>query len=558
MTEHPDGPVARRGIPRRAFLRGAGGAVVVAACADEPGGTPTADATVDATADAGGDASDDAASDGTADLRDDFDDYTWDGAPGPDNTFSHGVASGDPLSTAVILWTRVTSVDDEVDVRWEVSRDEAFTQRVAVGTVQTGPRRDHTVKLDVEGLQPGTTYWYRFFALGRGSLVGRTRTAAVGTLERARIAFCSCSRFDNGWFHAYRALAEQPDVDVVLHLGDYIYEYGANPEALRPFDPPHEIVTLDDYRRRYRQYHSDPDLQAARAAHPFVAVWDDHESTNNAYMGGAQNHQPDEGDWNERKLAAWQAWSEWLPTRDTDPLRIWRSLQFGDLVDLWMLDTRLWGRDAPVEAGGDADDPERQILGADQEAWLFEGLRSSTATWRVLGQQVPMAINRSPGFDFVGDKWGEYAAARSRLFRVVRDEQLDNFIVLSGDIHCSWAIDLAEDPYDAAAYDPATGAGALGVEFVIGGITQGAFTGELAQEFGAVVVRDEAPVQYANIGDRGYGLLDIDRDRIVAQWRFVTTVTEEEHARIVGAEVRVASGQPHAALNPEVAYGTPA
>jgi alkaline phosphatase D len=558
-------------LGRRAFLQGAGALSIglVAGCEGEAADPVGADA---ANTDAGladADVADAAPNDAapadapTADAapadagRDELDDYTWDGPVGDASLFSHGVASGDPLPEAVILWTRVTVEDDApVNVWWEISETPDFRRRVQVGELEARSERDHTVKLDVTGLESRRTYWYRFFAQGVESMHGQTRTPARGAIDAARIAFCSCSRYDNGWFHAYRDLAEQTDVDAVLHLGDYIYEYGANPDALRPFDPPNEIVSLDDYRRRYRQYHTDPDLQAARAAHPFVVVWDDHESTNNAFTDGAQNHQPSEGDWAARKQAAWQAYSEWMPIRDTDPLKIWRQLAIGDLVDIWMLDTRLWGRDAPEEAGGDVNDPNRQLLGADQEAWLFAGMQASTAAWKLLGQQVPMAINRASAFDFVGDKWGEYSAARDRLYDVIRDTPVADVIVLSGDIHCAWAIDLADDPYDAERYDGATGQGALAVELVTGGITQGAFSGAFAQSLGDAVVREEPPVQYANIGDKGYVMLDLTAERTVATWRFVSTVTEQEHERLLGARVTIERGSAHAVRDAAVPYGT--
>ncbi len=555
------------GYTRRQALKalGVAASAAVVGCDDEGGAGATdvgsvdaADAGVDSGADGSADVSTDTSvdgEDGTVDVAPpdpwegvEAPEYEYAGEPGPEAMFVHGVASGDPLQDAVIVWTCVSpaALDERVDVFWEVALDEGFVRRIAAGTVTTGPERDFTVKVDVTGLrEAGRTYWYRFWCQGRVSPVGRTRTAPAGPVEGLRFAFCSCSKYENGYFHAYRSLAEQDDLTAVLHLGDYIYEYGAATENIREIDPPHEIVSLDDYRRRYRHYRKDADLQAMHAAHPVIAVWDDHESTNNSWRDGAQNHQPSEGSWIQRRANAEQAYAEWLPIRDQPDGRIWRRFSFGDLVDLFMLDTRLWGRDAQEEQGGDPSDPDRQILGADQEAWFLNGLSASESRWRVVGQQLPMSVNRADGYVWFGDKWGEYGAARDRVWNHIRAESIDNFVVCTGDVHTHWAMDMAEDPYDPERYDPETGAGAVGVELITGGITSGGGSAPFAQAIGDVIVENNPHIAFMNAGERGYVVVDVARERIEATWHLVDTVIRPEHRRIVAAAVEVQSGVPH-------------
>ena len=394
--------------------------------------------------------------------------------------FAHGVASGDPTPHAVILWTRVTSPDGSpLDVGWEVSTDAEFRDVVASGTVTADADSDHTVKIDAEGLEPATEYHYRFVTDRSASPPGQTRTVSNAELDNVRFGVVSCANFPFGLFHAYRHLAERGDLDAVLHLGDYIYEYGPDggypgpDDAQRPFVPAHEIVTLDDYRARYGQYRTDPDLQQLHAAVPFVTVWDDHEHANNSWSGGAAEHDPaTHGSWADRRAAATQAYYEWLPVRGTPDDPLYRHIGFGDLVDLFMLDTRIEGREQQSgSAVVDANDPSLpdQLLGSEQEDWLFAGLSESEATWRVLGQQVMMSLWRlGEGAYANNDQWNGYPGARRRLIDHVRDDDIDNLVVLTGDVHSSWAIDVTDETAD---YDAATGAGAVAAEFVTPGVT---------------------------------------------------------------------------------------
>jgi len=286
--------------------------------------------------------------------------------------FTHNVASGDPTKTAVILWTRAEPEDrtQSVQVDWAIARDPEMSGIVAQGQAETGAAHDFTVKIDAGGLEPGRTYFFRFMAEGAVSPVGRTKTLPTEDAPSAKLAAVSCSNYPAGYFNVYNYLAGRDDLDAVVHLGDYIYEYGPGGYATefgmandRAPQPPREIVSLADYRTRYAQYRSDPDLQAAHAAHPFICIWDDHETTNDSWTGGAQNHQPDEGGWDARKRAAVQAYMEWMPIRDPAPGRareaIWRSFDFGQAVSLIMLESRLTARAEQVDYGAELVYPTR-------------------------------------------------------------------------------------------------------------------------------------------------------------------------------------------------------
>lgn len=352
--------------------------------------------------------------------------------------FTHGVASGDPLQHRVILWTRVVPRRAEalLTVFWQVARDAAFSQVVAAGESKAQITQDYTVKVDASGLQPGQAYFYRFSALGVVSDTGRTKTLPIGGVEEFRIGVASCSNYPQGYFNAYRHMADS-DLDLVLHLGDYLYEYPdgeyADDYALNSLGrhvlPAGEMLALEDYRTRYGVYRSDPDLQAVHQRHPFICVWDDHEIANDTWHSGAENHSEDEGDFAQRLQAARQAYHEWMPIRTpalTDQGPIYRHFAIGDLADLLMLDTRIVGRDqqltyaadmlyhpvtdaqqAPVPDGAAfiaqrLQDPSRDLLGSQQEQWLARAVADSVArgaNWQVLGQQVLMANVGIPKID---------------------------------------------------------------------------------------------------------------------------------------------------------------
>jgi alkaline phosphatase D len=381
------------------------------------------------------------------------------------------------------------------------------------------------------------------------SPIGRTRTAPVGQVERLRFGVASCSSYAQGYFHAYRALARRSDLAAVLHLGDYIYEYGSGEYGSdRPHEPAHEAVTLADYRTRHAQYKRDPDLQEVHRQHPFITVWDDHEAANNAWRDGAENHMPaSEGDWQVRKAAAQRAYAEWMPIREQgDPAKIWRKLAYGDLVDLVMLDTRLWGRS--VTTGGlygprPAEDPTRTLLGDDQEAWLDQQIAGSTARWKLIGQQVMVAnLLLMPDTIANPDQWHGYPTARRRFIEFLRTSGGGNVVVLTGDIHSSWANELIVDPLNPAEYDPATGAGAAAVELVTPGITSPGLPPLFLPAVEAA--RPYNPhLRWFDLMRQGYMVLDVTPTRVQGAWYLFADIKKPTTGdEVFAAAWAVASG----------------
>jgi alkaline phosphatase D len=496
---------------------------------------------------------------------------------GPDSYFLHGVASGDPLPGAVILWTRVTldPVEGAVGagsgqplesatVAWRVALDVELTQEVAAGRVTTDAGLDYTVKVDVNGLEPNTTYYYQFGVLDQVSAVGRTKTLPVGNVERLRFAVAACSSYAHGVFNAYRSIAERADLDLVLHLGDYIYEYADQGYGLpvsvdRVLDPPHEISTLDDYRRRHAHYKQDPDLQEVHRQHPFLLVWDDHEFANDTYRDGAQNHQPEsEGDWLTRKANALQAYYEWMPVRPVQPdqlERIYRGVSCGDLCDIMILDTRLIGRDAQLADACSTAllDPERSLLGPAQEAWLVGELDRSQAQgtrWRLIGQQVMFGQLQNPllgpGCVLTTDQWDGYGASRERVLLALEQGGIDNVVILTGDIHSSWASDISPNPFDPAIYEAATGRGSRAVEFVTPGITSpGIEDPNEAANLQALAAATHPHIKFIELLRRGYLLVDVTHERVQAEWYHVETLLTRDSSVQLAEALQVRTGENH-------------
>jgi alkaline phosphatase D len=515
--------------------------------------------------------------------------------PGVAASFQHGVASGDPLEDRVILWTRATpEVDGLVRISWEVADTEAFDSIVAGGSGTTTADVDYTVKVDVTGLEPGSTYFYRFRVGDVISPVGRTRLPALGAVDRVRFAVISCSNYPAGFFNVYREIANN-DVDAVLHLGDYIYEYGKDGYASeraeefgRVSQPEEELLVLDDYRTRYAQYRSDPDLQAAHAAHPFIDVWDDHEIANDAWKGGAENHDPaTEGSFEDRVAAALQAFYEWTPIRPPADNReiIYRQFRYGDLVDLLMLDTRLVGRDLQVAytdfingglidvdaARAAVNDPNQQLLGEDQTGWLKDRLTNSTSRWQVLGQQVlvgrdplpePVARAvagasdpsipsdpqegiaavlasvaaklkppeaRTPEEQALLDSAIPYNPDAWDGYGFNRDEIIDHALAVE-----SRLVTLAGDTHNAWAAQLTDAAGnPAGVEFATPSVTSPGFDGALGIDTSRLL---ESPLvlliddlRYANLTDRGYMVVDFVQESVSADWIYVSNIDSTDY-----------------------------
>ena len=506
--------------------------------------------------------------------------------------FQHGVASGDPLQDRVILWTRVTPQNPAavVVVRFEIATDPAFTQTVARGTTRTDESRDFTVKVDPARLRPGTTYYYRFLVGNEASPIGRTRTLPVGATQRLRIAVASCSNHAAGYFNAYRRLAERADLDLVVHLGDYLYEYGPNVYgSLRTPEPPNEMVTLSDYRLRHAQYKRDADSQAMHRQHPVVCIWDDHEITNDAWVGGAQNHtEGAEGTWPERVAVGLKAYYEWMPVRlpdvrpeRNDPRRNQRSFRIGDLVELVMLEERLSARSQQLPATvptpfgtgfvqtGEFLNPARTLLGAEQEAWLEARLRTTPARWKFIGQGVMFAQLKLQGAPLAAgggvfansDQWDGYQPARDRIYGMLKgapgQPPVDNVVVLTGDIHSSWAADLSPDPNNAnvagGGYNGATGEGSRAVEFVGTSITSPGLNDPNGST--AAFLRNVNPhFKYIDLNQRGYMLLDVTPQRTVCEWWYVDTVVAPSNVQTFGTAFEVQFGsnrlQPSAMTTP--------
>jgi alkaline phosphatase D len=502
--------------------------------------------------------------------------------------FNHGVASGDPAHDRVILWTRVTTTAPATLV-WEISKTADFAKVVATGNLVAGPERDYTAKVDAGGLKPGQEYYYRFRA-GQGgafvdSPIGRTRTLPKGRTKDVVLAVCTCALYPNGYFNAYGAIADLPRVDAVVHLGDYIYEYGG-PKSYgmnsavaheRPHDPDHDCVGLADYRRRHAQYKTDPQLQAAHARAPWIVVWDDHETANDSWSGGAQNHnQAQEGDWNLRKAAAIKAYYEWMPIREPSGggFSINRSFDFGDLASLFMLETRLTARDQqltyardlpkdPTDADVAAfraklNDPSRKMMSASQESWLRASLAASVGSgrrWQVLGNEVVMArlntpavrelmgeagyaqaVSRMPrsaadrlaGMDRMAalnlpvglDQWDGYPADRERLYGLLAETQ-SNAIVLSGDSHAFWANEL---------YPAQTGAERVAVEFGTAGITSpGAGDAMPTIPMGDLMTKQNREVRFSDHSAKGFVRLTLTRDEARGELMMVSTIVAREY-----------------------------
>ncbi|HET9486499.1 MAG TPA: alkaline phosphatase D family protein [Chryseosolibacter sp.] len=446
--------------------------------------------------------------------------------------FYHGVASGDPLTDRVIIWTRVTPEDSvsALDVSWELAGNERFDPVLKTGSVNTSPSVDYTVKVDVTGLQPDTHYYYRFHSRDKVSPVGKTKTLPERDVDSVKLAVVSCSNWQHGYFNAYDRIASK-ELDLVIHLGDYIYEYGVNNarNVDRKHLPEHEIVTLADYRIRYSQYHLDEGLQKMRQRHPLITIWDDHELANDTYKEGAENHQPEEGDFAARKAAARKAYYEWIPIRDGG--KHYRSFSFGDLAELIMLDERQEGRTRPV--GGISDsvyrNDDRSMLGEEQLTWLEEKLSNRSATWKVIGNQVMFSdFDRSavnPDNPRNMDSWDGYPAEKQRVSDFIKTHKVQNIIFLTGDTHASWAFEVVASPLKST---PRKGYQPLAVEF---GTTSVSSTN--SNEFSpddTVMLREQMylktnpHLKFVNQRDHGYLLLTLSGEKAKAQWYFVGTL----------------------------------
>jgi alkaline phosphatase D len=483
----------------------------------------------------------------------------------PDSPFfAHGVASGDPLTDRVMIWSRVEAELDSVPVSWRVARDPELSDVVVSGETTAEANDDHTIHVDVSGLEPGAIYHYGFRVEGEDSPVGLTWTLRSDA-ERLRFATCSCAKHNAGFFNAYARIAERDDLDFLLHLGDYIYEAsnipakGQTPGADigRDFDPLGECRTLDEYRTRYRQYHRDPDVQALHRALPIIATLDDHELADGAWAGGSDAHDPMEhGPWGERKAAAFQARWEWLPARPPDPAdttRVFRRIGVGDLADIFLLDIRS-RRDQPA-LEPDMSKPHRTMLGSKQREWLMGALDSSAAAWRLVGS--PSIVHRTwcegpsdllrtamlklklmdeDGEGPDEDQWDGYRAERDLLLE--KFESLDDVVVLSADIHVSVAAQLSRNgsPVAVEITAPSLTSQNLDEKLELGARDETIVASEEA------FVEALAHVEWCEFSGHGYVVCDIDRDRIRAEWWLVDGVLESVPGESMAAAYEIRRG----------------
>ncbi|EGQ8191963.1 alkaline phosphatase D family protein [Vibrio parahaemolyticus] len=505
-------------------------------------------------------------------------------------SFEHGVASGDPTQTQVIIWTRVTTAASYVDVSWQVASDMEFSNVVQSGVFTTDTGRDFTVKVDVQNLNANSQYYYRFMVGEMMSEVGQTQTLPEDGVEKASMAVVSCANYPAGYFHVYREILnqhEQSPFDVVLHLGDYIYEYGAGGYASedaaalgREPSKGTECITLDDYRKRYAQYRQDADLQALHAKLPMIAVWDDHELANDTWKNGAENHQDDEGSFIDRRAAAAAAWTEWLPVRENtfSNMLIYRQFSFGNLVNLMMLDTRLVGRDKPLDyfslsaptmeaIGGlvaQSRSADRELLGTEQLAWLMNEFNTHDAKWNVLGQQVLMsrmelpssvmtamfqlftsteekkteallAVNTAitgyladPSADPISlpynlDAWDGYYVEREKVYQLAKASS-GNFVCLAGDTHNAWASELKD-----VSNNP------IGVEFATSSVSSPGLEEYLALDPVAIAQMEYtlphlvSELQWADIKQRGFMRVTFTADAAQSTWYLVSTIKDKKY-----------------------------
>jgi len=479
-----------------------------------------------------------------------------------DYPFALGVASGDPLPQGVVLWTRLAPKPLQgggmpmanIEVLWEIARERAFRTIVQKGASIARPELGHSVHVEVEGLEPEREYFYRFRAGREVSQIGRTKTAPVAgaVVKELRFGVCGCSHYEEGHFTAFRRIAQE-QFDFVFHTGDYIYEArasGGAAERVRQHEG-QEIYTLVDYRNRYAQYKCDPHLMAAHASAPFVMTWDDHEVDNDYAADRDEGGTPPEV-FLLRRAAAFQAYWESMPLRKAQfpagpDLRLYRRLQFGNLLDLSVLDTRQYRSDQVCGETGKPDcparvDPSRTMLGPAQERWLFDNLGTARARWTLIGQQVPtFARDFGPeaATRFSSDKWDGYAAGRDRLFARLQDTKAPNPIVLSGDVHVHFGSDLKRD---FAKPESAT----VGVEFTNTSITSGGDGAEASASWDQL--RRTNPHLKYHSARRGYISCTATQTTMRADFKVLDRVTVADQPARIGGSLVVESGRPGSVL----------
>ncbi|WP_083370513.1 alkaline phosphatase D family protein [Flavobacterium frigidimaris] len=467
-------------------------------------------------------------------------------APESNEYFIHGVASGDPTIEAVMLWTHInTTISGVCNVEWQVANDAAFKDIIKKGAVTTSSERDYTVKVDVSGLLSNQVYYYRFLYKNIISDVGVCKTMPVSLANALQIAVISCNNYEDGYFTSFRHIADNKDIDYVFHLGDYIYEYGTGQYANQTFldeskrfnDPPNELVSLNDYRKRYALYRKDKELQKAHRTKSFICIWDDHELANNAYFGGAKNHQSNEGSWRDRSAAALQAYFEWMPVRAKSASEMIRSIKIGKDANFFFLEERLDGRDKQLLN----NDPEkmstqRKMISKKQLDYLSDGLKQSDARWNFLVNQVMFTGYQSKKEESVkeDDWWTGYPYQREQLIEVF--EGLKNPpVILTGDHHQSHVLELN-------APDEAANKKLVAWEFLTPSITSkndDRLTSEQISKKSKLLYKLNPHMIYNDTASHGYFVLNVTKEQINISYKFNTNILLKDSAERQGPDFTI-------------------
>lgn len=511
--------------------------------------------------------------------------------------FYHGVASGDPTTTSVVIWTRMTPDSASITSitgTYEVATDTSISNIIKSGSFTTDTSTDFAVNVDVTGLSAGSTYYYRFKVSGISSLIGRAKTIPATNINNLKFAIVSCSNYEGGYFNAYGSIAQRNDLDAVIHLGDYIYEYEVGAYGIglssRQNEPNTEILTLADYRTRYSLYRLDKDLIRLHQQHTFITIWDDHESANDSYVDGAENHNAGEGDWNTRKAISKRVYFEWMPIRNNSQKSIYRKISYGNLADILMLDTRLEGRDEPPMHFDTPDTGSlaREIMTSTQENWFVNNMKQSNATWKIIGNQVLYSIFNvgfAAGFsdgipdptnidsiraaeDIFIDNWESYPTQRTRILTQIRDNTINNVVFVTGDSHCSWAFDVPIEPVNypnpntlylptpnlynpttKKGYNPVTHEGSWAVEYATPSISSPNFDEAIGAATTAqfeAFMNNPIPfipgnptynphLRYVDLDRHGYYLLDVTPDSVHADYYFMNRIDTNVTTAYLGA-----------------------
>jgi phosphodiesterase/alkaline phosphatase D-like protein len=509
------------------------------------------------------------------------------------SVYLHGVASGDPSSDSLVIWTRISvsvpAPASPLSITWELSESPQFSLLTAHGKVVTNVDKDFTVKATPAGLKPGKTYYYRFIYADVISPIGRTKTLRLSNTDRYGIALASCSNFAFGYFNAYDAIAKDPEIDLVLHTGDYIYEYGADGWGAdtartlgRVHQPAHEITSLNDYRLRHAQYKTDLGSQAMHAAHPMVCCWDDHESANNPWLNGAQNHQENEGDWSKRRAASVQAYYEWMPIRDPGSLEkrlaFSRVYKIGNLANLVTLETRHTARAQQIDyqqqaqhiqSPEDAERFKRDVIGAANRPMLssqtetlvtqtFDSSASNNQPWRLLGNASPIARMLVPDVEKMGilegesseqlesnaakeltwkgkhnlpfytDTWDGYPWARQQFYQACQSVNATDMIFLTGDSHSFWMNQLADDNGISMGVELGTAGVSSPGDFVDGG-----WRPNIADKLDRAFEREMKEVVWTDNLHQGYVKLKLTHQTATASFIAVSTILEPNYTSSV-------------------------